>query len=198
MISILPFNKLLTSFDTVKLNEELSLLNANSWIDHVNKGNYQGSWQVLPLRCQQQYLYQHPVLQSFAIEGNSDWVNLAYVQSCSEIMRVLEYFQCDVKAARLMRLKPEAYIQPHRDKGLAMEYGEARFHLPICGTEKLVFLIDNKPVPMVAGELWYVNADMEHSVRIRGTKDRVSLVIDCLVNEWLVERISEFDYAKIS
>jgi mannose-6-phosphate isomerase-like protein (cupin superfamily) len=186
----LPFKKLFTPFNSIKLMKELHSLDAHYWLEHVNKRVYQGGWDVLPLRCQKQNLHQHPIIQSFAIEEGQGWVNLGYVQTCSEITRVLNYFQCEVKAARLMRLKPDAYIQPHRDKGLAMEYGQARFHIPISGAEQIDFLINNISVPMAVGELWYVNADMEHSVRNNGTEDRVNLVIDCQVNDWLINEIT--------
>jgi aspartyl/asparaginyl beta-hydroxylase (cupin superfamily) len=89
-----------------------------------------------------------------------------------------------------MRLKPGAHIKPHRDKGLAMEYGYARFHLPIFAAEQVEFLVNNQQIPMKNGELWYVNADVHHSVKHTGSEDRINLVIDCQVNDWLIEQIT--------
>ncbi|WP_085298182.1 aspartyl/asparaginyl beta-hydroxylase domain-containing protein [Cognaticolwellia mytili] len=178
------FSRLPGEFDVVALKRELSFLSASGWVEHVNKRDYQGGWDVLPLRCPRQFFDKHVILQSFAIEADSDWANLPVVQQCPEISKVLDYFQCPLKAVRLMRLNPGAYIQPHRDKGLSMQYGEARLHLPICGTEEIEFLVDGKAVVMQAGQLWYLNADMEHSVRNHGTKPRINLVIDCQVNHW--------------
>ena len=190
MSDVIPFQKLLMSFDPRKMTNELSSFDESCWLNHVNQRDYQGSWDVIPLRCQRSHLTQHPIIQSFAIEEGSDWGNLPYVQQCPEILRVLNFFECEVKSARLMRLKSKAYIRPHRDKGLAMEYGEARFHIPISGTEEVSFLINDVPVPMVAGNLWYVNADMEHSVHNKGCEDRINLVVDCEVNDWLIEQIT--------
>ena len=42
---------------------------------------------------------------------------------------------------------------------------------------------------MEAGELWYFNADQIHEVYNRGGEDRINLVIDCVVNDWLREEI---------
>ncbi|WDE05956.1 aspartyl/asparaginyl beta-hydroxylase domain-containing protein [Thalassomonas viridans] len=185
MSAVIAFAKLPAVFDVNGLNRDLGSLESESWIEHVNKRDYQGGWDVLPLRCPRKFLEQHVILQSFAIEAGDDWANLPVLELCPAIAAVLDYFQCPLKAVRLMRLNPGAYIQPHRDKELAIEYGEARIHLPICGAEQVEFLVDGKIVPMGAGELWYLNADMEHSVRNNGTGARVNLVIDCTVNAWL-------------
>ncbi|WDD98527.1 aspartyl/asparaginyl beta-hydroxylase domain-containing protein [Thalassomonas actiniarum] len=185
MSAEIAFAKLAAAFDINNLNRELTSLSDGGWIEHVNKRDYQGGWDVLPLRCPRQYADQHAILQSFAIEAGDDWVNLPVLARCPEISKVLDYFHCPLKAVRLMRLNPGAYIQPHRDMGLAMEYGEARIHLPICGADQVTFLVDGQVAPMAAGELWYLNADLEHSVRNNGSEARVNLVIDCKVNAWL-------------
>jgi quercetin dioxygenase-like cupin family protein len=44
-------------------------------------------------------------------------------------------------------------------------------------------------VPMRAGELWYINADQEHSVQNLGEEDRINLVMDCAANDWLYKAI---------
>jgi hypothetical protein len=54
--------------------------------------------------------------------------------------------------------------------------------------------VNDQLVPMVAGELWYMNADQIHSVENHGTEARINLVIDCEANAWLKESI---DTAKI-
>jgi hypothetical protein len=88
-----------------------------------------------------------------------------------------------------MRLKSQAYIKPHIDHGLAMEFGEARLHLPICGGEDVEFVVNDQQVPMQPGQLCYLNADQSHWVRNHGQHDRINLVIDCEVNIWLTKKI---------
>jgi hypothetical protein len=38
---------------------------------------------------------------------------------------------------------------------------------------------------MREGECWYVNFNLAHAVENRGASDRVHLVIDGLVNDWV-------------
>lgn len=160
-----------------------------AWVDHVNKNDYAGGWDVLPLLCQRQYVNAHPVLQGFAIADGDDWENLAVLDQCPAIASILDQLQCTIKAARLMRLKAGAEIKPHRDHELSIEFGEARLHVPIHTSAAVSFIVDNKTIPMCAGELWYFNADQVHEVYNRGTEDRINLVIDCVANEWLCEQI---------
>jgi aspartyl/asparaginyl beta-hydroxylase (cupin superfamily) len=89
-----------------------------------------------------------------------------------------------------MRLHAGAEIKPHRDQGLCLEQGEARLHLPLQTNEQLNFYVDDKRVPMQAGDLWYINADQVHWVENKGQNARINLVIDCEVNTWLRELIN--------
>ncbi|EIK44579.1 Aspartyl/Asparaginyl beta-hydroxylase family [Cellvibrio sp. BR] len=163
---------------------------AETWVDHVNKNDYRGGWDVLPLRCQRQHLSAHPILQGFAIANGDDWENLPVLDQCPAIAAIFNQLQCPIKAARLMRLKAGAEIKPHRDQGLSIAYGEARLHVPIYTSADVSFIVDNKIVPMDAGELWYFNADQTHEVYNYGSEDRINLVIDCVANNWLCNAIA--------
>lgn len=159
------------------------------WVNHVNKTDYQGSWDVFPLRCQRQHLNAHPILKGFAIANGDDWENLPVMVQCPEIQDLFNQLLCPIKAARLMRLKAGAEIKPHRDHELSIEFGEARLHVPVHTSDAVSFLVNSKKIPMRAGELWYFNADQVHEVYNRGSEDRINLVIDCVVNDWLREQI---------
>lgn len=187
----ISFARLDFSIPADELQREIRLLLQSQWVDHVNQRDYQGGWDVLPLRCQRQHLEAHPVLQSFAIADGEDWENLPILQHCPLITSVITWLQCPVKAVRLMRLKAGAIIHPHRDAGLGMEYGEARLHMPIQTSHAVEFCVNHSKVPMQAGELWYMNADQIHQVHNRGNEDRINLVIDCVANEWLCRKINK-------
>ncbi|WP_342769073.1 aspartyl/asparaginyl beta-hydroxylase domain-containing protein [Marinimicrobium koreense] len=105
------------------------------------------------------------------------------------ISAVVESLQCPVQSVRLMRLKPGAIIKPHRDHQLSLEYGLARLHMPIVMEDDVQFVCNHNPVPMKPGELWYINVDKTHSVRNTGTTDRINLVIDCIANDWLKNKV---------
>lgn len=173
------------------IQAEVQQLLLETWVEHVNRRDYDGGWDVLPLRCQQLHADTHPILQGFAIQSSDDWVNLPRTLLCPAILELLNRIQCPLKSVRLMRLKAGAIIKPHRDPGLAIEYGEARLHLPVHTSKNVLFTVNSKTVPMRAGELWYINADQVHAVVNRGWEDRINLVIDCNANEWLRKKIAE-------
>jgi hypothetical protein len=103
---------------------------------------------------------------------------------------LLNWLNTPIHSVRLMRLHPNSTISPHRDVGLCHEMGAARLHLPLSGSNGVAFWVDGYQVPMGAGELWYVNAHVVHSVKNLGAEPRVSLVIDCLANERLTYGIT--------
>jgi len=173
------------------LKKEVNRLQDAEWIPHVNQKNYQGRWDVLPLRCLAEYEGAHPIMQGFAIQTGDDWVNLSILEQIPSVVQLLEGLQCPIKSVRLMRLYAGAEIKPHRDHGLSAQFGEARLHLPIESNELLEFQINDELVPMQEGELWYLNVDQTHRVRNKGSCERINLVIDCAANHWLKQIIQE-------
>jgi hypothetical protein len=189
--NIISFARLDCTQVALDLQTEIHHLLQGNWVDHVNQKDYQGGWDVLPLRCQRQHVDAHPILQGFAIATGDEWENLSVLAHCPLLSAVIAYLQCPVKAARLMRLKAGAEIHPHRDAGLGIEYGEARLHMPIQTSDAVEFYVNQKRIPMEAGELWYINADQVHEVYNRGDEDRINLVIDCVANDWLRKKVYE-------
>ena len=171
------------------LQDELAQLLQQSWVDHVNRKDYSGGWDVLPLRCQREHVDAHPALQGFAIANGEAWQDLPVLAACPAIHAFLQTLACPLKSVRLMRLRAGAEIKPHRDYGLSLEYGEARLHLSLQTSDKIYFYVNHQRVPMNAGELWYINADQEHAVQNLGNEDRINLVVDCVANDWLRERL---------
>lgn len=47
------------------------------------------------------------------------------------------------------------------------------------------FFLNGERVLMLAGECWYINANLPHKVENRGEANRVHLVVDCVVDDWL-------------
>ncbi len=189
--AVIAFARLAYSVSVVDVQAEIQHLLQQSWVDHVNKRDYQGGWDVLPLRCQHQHINAHPVLQGFAIAEGDEWQDLPALASCSIISGVLASLECPIKAVRLMRLKAGAEIKPHRDHELGIEHGEARLHMPIHTSDKVLFTVNQQRVPMAVGELWYINTDLIHAVSNTGDQDRINLVIDCVANDWLREQIQQ-------
>ena len=98
-------------------------------------------------------------------------------------------FQCPLEAVRLLRLGPHARIREHRDIDLGYEFGEIRIHIPVTSNPEVAFYLDGERVDMKPGEAWYMELNLPHRVENAGTGDRVHLVVDCLLNDWLREML---------
>ncbi|MCW8999007.1 MAG: aspartyl/asparaginyl beta-hydroxylase domain-containing protein, partial [Kangiellaceae bacterium] len=164
-----------------------------NWVPHVNKSAYLGEWDVIPLRCISEHQFSHSILQCFthhSATSKEDWKDLPLMNQYSEIKEILDKLLCPIKSVRFMRLRAGAKILPHRDKGVCLKYGEARLHVPITSTPQVNFFVSKNKVLMNPGELWYIDANQQHSVENNSTTDRIHLVIDCISNNWLIEQVT--------
>ena len=176
-----------------RLQAEVQSL-SNPWTAHFNTKHYDGEWTALPLRV--------PGGDSERIipdiVGNEDYSDTPLMQACPAVRALLNSMQCPILAVRFLNLKSGAVIKPHRDHELAFEKGEARLHFPVFTNPQVEFYIEGELVPMQEGECWYINANLMHRVANNGATDRIHLVIDCKVNDWLKEQFEQGEkhYAK--
>ncbi len=68
-MSICHFSLLGYAGNYQQIQQELPQLQAQSWTEHVNRRDYQGEWDVLPLRCAAEHQDAHSILQSFTRTG---------------------------------------------------------------------------------------------------------------------------------
>lgn len=174
----LPF-----SFDPKRLLDDLDAIAGSDWIDHFVTQNYDGAWTVLPLR--KPVGVTHPVMMIYADPTARDFDDAPLLGQTGYLREVLAAFDCPIQTARLMRLAPGSRILEHCDHDLAAENGVARIHVPIRTSPQVEFLLNREPVVMPPGSAWYLRLADPHSVTNHGTIDRVHLVFDCVVNDWL-------------
>lgn len=175
------------TFDTDRLQADLHALTGTAWIAHHVRQNYDGDWSVLPLRHSAGAT--HPIMQIHSDPTATEFVDGPLLAHTPYIRGVLAALACPLQAVRLMRLAPGAIIKPHHDHDLAAEWGSARLHLPIITNDAVEFRLNDVPVAMAPGSLWYLRLADRHSVANRGEIDRVHLVIDCTVNDWLLGQL---------
>jgi hypothetical protein len=175
------------SFEADRLRSDLASMPDEAWVDHFVRDNYEGNWSIVPLRCKQgavhpiMMIYSDPTAQAFQA---TDWLKRApYVQS------VLDSFDCPLMAVRLMRLRPGSIIKPHCDHDLSASEGKARLHIPITTNPQVDFRLNDTRVEMATGSTWYLRLSDKHEAANRGTTDRVHLVIDCIINDWLAAQL---------
>lgn len=180
--------RLALAFDPAQLRADLAAVEAMTWTDHFVRQNYDGRWDVLPLRYQADAT--HPIMQAYTPPDATEFVDAAVLALTPYFRSVLGMFFCPLKAVRLMRLTPGSRIKEHNDHDLAADWGQARLHIPITTNPGVTFLLNRVPVPMAPGEAWYLRLSDPHAVTNGGETDRVHLVIDCVANDWLIGQIA--------
>jgi hypothetical protein len=88
-------------------------------------------------------------------------------------------------------------IKEHTDHKLGFEDGEVRVHIPVVTNPDVEFVLNNVRVDMKEGECWYHNFNLPHHIANRGQSDRIHLVVDCVVNDWLREVLIAADSESI-
>jgi len=152
-----------------------------NWVAHFNQKHYEGEWSVLSLRSPGGKSDQ--IIPDQIQKG--EYSNTELLDACPAIRVWLHQFQCPLLSVRLLKLKSNSIIKEHRDHELAFENGEARLHVPIFTNPYVEFYLNNNLVKMQEGECWYINANLPHRVSNLGPADRIHLVMDCVVNNWL-------------
>lgn len=173
--------KLPFTFDAERLRLDAEQFAPDEWTPHFNIHNYEGEWSVVPLRAVRggvTAIYPDPN----APEG---YVETEQMSRCNYVPEVLDTFDCDFQAVRFMKLSAGSTIRRHRDYELGYEDGFIRVHIPAMTNDKVDFVLADEHLRLGVGEAWYLNVNNYHSVVNDGETDRVHLVIDCVVNDWL-------------
>jgi hypothetical protein len=93
--------------------------------------------------------------------------------------------EAPLQAVRLMRLTPGSVIKEHHDNDLSFEQGTVRLHVPVVTNPQVEFYLNRSRIVLEAGSCWYLRLSDPHSVANRGDTDRVHMVIDAEVNDWI-------------
>ncbi len=181
--------KLALRFDPKRLQEDLLKLSGIDWIEHFVKRNYEGEWNVIPLRGPAGA--EHPVMMIYSDPTCTEFADTRFLGTCPYFQDVLATFQCELGAVRLMKLAPGSRIKEHRDYDLDPEHGHVRLHIPVVTNPDVEFLLNGNRVSMNPGECWYLRLSDPHRVANRGTTDRVHMVVDAAVNSWLKNQLSQ-------
>lgn len=178
--------KIPLEFNIEKTIREITDIDPGYWVEHFNRGNYVGGWSILPLRSidgEIRHIYSDP-------NRVNDFEDTIHLKGMPYTQSIIQSFKCQMTSVRFMNLKAGARIKEHRDHQLGLEDGEARLHIPITTDEQVEFVLNGQVVGMSPGETWYLNFNLPHRVENNSTKDRIHLVMDCIVNPWLVRLIS--------
>jgi quercetin dioxygenase-like cupin family protein len=172
-------------FSPAQLAADLGQVGDGDWTLHFNRSYFEGEWSGVSLRStsgKATELYPDPT--------NSEYRDTELLTRTPYFREVLNTFRCSLLAVRLLRLEPGSRIHEHRDYNLSIEDGEFRVHVPVQTNPELVFMLAGEQVIMPTGTAWYLNVNHPHSVHNGGSSPRVHLVLDCVVNEWVLDLVA--------
>lgn len=171
------------------MQRDLDLLTEEDWIPHFVEQNFDGEWSVVPLRAPAGAT--HPVKQIYSDPTCENFCDTHHLTNCGYLREIINWFECPVRAVRLMKLARGSTIHEHRDFDLDIESGTARLHIVVVTNPQVEFRLNQELVPMLAGNCYYLRLSEPHSVKNEGTSDRVHMVLDVELNDWLMSQLNE-------
>lgn len=177
--------RLALRFDSECLRSDLSRLSTGVWTPHFNASFFEGDWSGIVLRG------SASDRGLFAGSGSTteSFTATEALEAFPYFQEVLAAFQCPLKSVRLLHLAAGSVIREHSDADLGEQLGEVRLHVPVVTNSEVEFHLAENRVAMEAGECWYLDLSLPHHVKNRGASERVHLVLDCVLNEWLWDLI---------
>jgi len=167
-------------FDAQALAAEALALAPSQWEAHFNTAYYQGDWSGVALRR----TIGAP-LDLYPDPSRDEYEDTDALDACPSVRTALASVRCPLQTVRFLRLGPGSTIADHRDHALSWKHGEVRLHVPLVTDSDVTFRLAGVVVPMHAGDCWYLDLTEKHHVENAGSSNRLHLVIDCRVNDWL-------------
>jgi hypothetical protein len=171
------------TLDHAAVTAALAVVNGSLWTAHYVPDNYAGDWAVLPLRYPAGET--HPIRQAYADPTATTFDESPLLAAMPGIVALLAAIPAVIESVRLMRLTPGSLIHAHRDDDLDADLGRARLHVALATNAGVEFRVNDVPVTLAVGELWYLRLSDVHAVANHGASDRIHLVIDCRVGDEL-------------
>ncbi|UUF14457.1 MULTISPECIES: aspartyl/asparaginyl beta-hydroxylase domain-containing protein [Flavobacterium] len=181
-------SRLPITFSIEKLQQELTICENDLWTPHFNTNRYEGNWTSVSLRS------QSGLVNDITSFSNKEYQNTPLLDRCHYFKEIMDWFQCEKEAVRLLRLGQNSEIKEHVDNDTSYEDGFFRIHVPIITNSEVFFYVDKKLVPMKMGECWYANFQLPHSVENKSAEPRIHLTLDCIRNDWSDKLFAEMGF----
>lgn len=173
-------------FDPAGLQADVAALAREDWLLHFNTQYFDGEWSGVAFRAQ-----QGTATTLFSGPNSGAFSDTDFVARCPHVREVIAGFHCPLKSVRFLKLAAGSVIREHRDYGLGYDEGEVRIHVPVVTNPGVEFILNNRRIVMAGGECWYLDLGLPHRVANRGPSERIHLVLDCEVNDWLRSLLAE-------
>lgn len=178
----LPFR-----FDPQRLKSDLALIHPAEWTPHYNQSDYEGDWRGAALRSSTGSIATLTAIYAPA----SNFLDTPLMARCSYFREAVSAFACPLKSVRLLSLAPGSFIREHTDNALVYEDGEMRIHIPVETSTQVEFYVAGERLLFEEGHSYYVNVNLPHRITNRSAAERIHLVIDLEVNDWVHQLVHE-------
>ncbi len=166
-------------FSEDRLVKDYTICEEFAFSEHFNKDDYAGSWKLIALRSM-----DGDPRNVNAITLSGGFMDTPLLEKCAYFKEIIDLFECEKDAIRLLNLCAGSKIHEHTDFELGYEDGLFRVHVPITTNKEVRFYINKELVNMEVGSCWYGNFNLPHAVENNGTTDRIHFVMDCKRNAW--------------
>jgi len=166
------------TYDKDKLSTELKNVLQQDWSLHFNSKDFNGDWRSISLRS------ATGKSNDIYAQANVGYKDTPVLEMMPYVRGILDGWQCEKEAVRLLSLAPGSEIKPHKDMGCGYSDGNFRIHIPIITNPEVYFTIEDETLHLQAGECWYMDFSKTHSIVNHGHTARVHLIMDCIRNEW--------------
>lgn len=182
--------KLEKRFDADRMLEEVATLeSSDDWLEHWHDRYHNGGWRSIPL-----YSIQGVVDTDALRPGEGEYRPTPYLEQSEYLLESVDWFQCEKRRVRLMKLEGGGEISEHTDR-LEWALGKVRIHVPIVTSPQVHFVVEGQRVQMDPGEIWYCDFTRPHYVKNTGREARIHLVLDLVVNDWLRQQFLGEDFS---
>lgn len=172
-------------FDVERMRKEYALLQSESWLGHYDP-TLSREWKAVMLVS-----LNGEAVDEESQRGADNYELMKRTQIVEKLpyfSEILDAFKCNQGRIRILKLAPGAGIGIHRDirhEAANIAVGRVRLHIPIITNDKVTFFVGGEKIKMTPGKLYYVNFSKLHYVKNEGDEDRIHLVLDLEVNDWL-------------
>ena len=175
-------HRLASDYDVARLQSELAEILADYSPQTQHGGYHDGGWEAIGLiALNGDYREDRPVSDAHPGEYRATEV----LDGAPHMREIIESFPAPKKRVRLMRMAPGAHIYWHFDRAESLDSENARLHVPIVTSRKILFQIAHEDFHWEPGSLWYGDFSFPHRLWNQSDEDRIHLVIDLEANDAL-------------
>ncbi len=176
--------KLALRFDPIALQSEINKLST-----HFPQPTY-FFYNVVPLRGAVGPAKSNGKILDYSDPTIYDWQDTNLMEHCPYIKQVLSSYKTQITNVRLLRLDAGAEVSEHKDPTLDAKFKSVvRLTIPIISDPSVTFLLNEEPVPMQEGDVWYLRLSDTHAVYNHSDKERINLSVDLVYNDWLAQQL---------